>query len=226
MLRPSTHRVSSRCRRALAALLLQSVCLPWAGAQAPPPGGPPVGRPAPSADGKTAAVSPAALVQLFLEACVAHDGRTDAVIDWALGRGFEPLDPSRSGAEGLLGGSAGTVLAKPGGAGAVLLAAAQDQRCLVWAEQTHGPQLRSAFQRMVASLGVQGARLRNMIDRNVNSGGTWRNQSQWRYRRSGGEVDFGLGSATTLLNAPGAQLLHFVPLAFAATPARDAVAPR
>ncbi len=178
------------------------------------------------ADGKPASDSPATLVQLFLEACVAHGGRTDAVIDWALGRGFEPLDPSRIGAEGLLGGSAGTVLAKPGSAGAVLLAADQDQRCLVWAEQAHGPKLRSAFQRMVAGLGVPGARLRNVIDRNVNRGGTWRNQSQWRYRRSGGEVDFGLGSATTLLNAPGAQLLHFVPLASAATPARDAAAPR
>jgi hypothetical protein len=175
--------------------------------------------PPPSAD---------AVVQVYLDGCVLHEGRSAAVIDWALAQGFEPLDPLRTGAEDLLGGAAGAVLAAPGSGERVLLAAGDDRRCVVWAENTHGPGLRSAFQKMVSALGFKGARVQGVIDRNLNSGGAWRNQSQWRYRRVGGSEDFSLGSATTLGGAASAQLLHFAPMASAAPPAvaPAVVAPR
>lgn len=153
-----------------------------------------------------------AVVRVFLDGCVLNEGQSAAVIDWALAQGFEPLDPLRTGAEDLLGGAAGAVLAVPGSAAQVLLAAGEDRRCIVWAENTNGPGLRGEFRKMVSGLGFKGARVQSVIDRNLNSGGAWRNQSQWRYRRVGGGEDFGLGSATTLGAAPSAQLLHFAPM--------------
>ena len=185
--------------------------------------------PAASASRPAAAAPPTAqsVVQVFLDGCVLNEGQTGSVIDWALTQGFEPVDPLRVGAEDLLRGSPGTVLAAPGSAGRVLLAAAQDRRCLVWAEQTSGPKLRTAFQKMVSSLGFKGAKVQTVIDRNLNSGGAWRNQSQWRYRRVGGSEDFGLGSATTLApNALSAQLLHFAPMPPAAPPYPDGMPSR
>ncbi len=156
---------------------------------------------------------PDAVAKVYLEGCVANEGQSNAVVDWALAQGFEPVDPLRFGAEDLLSGVPGTVLAAPGSGGGVLLASTLNRRCLVWAENTHGPRLRIAFQRMVAGLGTKGAKVQPMMERNLNSGGAWRNQSQWRYRRVGGSEDFGLGSATTLAGSPGTQLLHFTPLA-------------
>lgn len=154
-----------------------------------------------------------ALVQVFLDACVLNEGQTNDAVDWALAKGFEPVDPSRAGAENLLDGVPGNVLEMPGSGGHVLLVVALNRRCLVWAEQTSGPKLRIAFQKMVSDLGSKGARVQSVIDRNLNSAGTWRNQLQWRYRRVGGSEDFGLGSATTLAGAPNSQLLHFAPMA-------------
>ncbi len=194
------------------------VCPGWlvspASAQAPLLRDGPIIEPKPAAPQPlAAALTEQSVVQVFLEGCVLHEGQSGAVTDWALAQGFESLDPLRTGAEDLLGGAAGTVLAVPGSAGRVLLAAGEDRRCLVWAEQTSGPKLRSAFQKLVSSLGFKGARVQSVIDRNLNNGGAWRNQSLWRYRRVGGDQDFGLGSATTLAHAPGAQLLHFAPMA-------------
>lgn len=152
------------------------------------------------------------VVQIFLDACVLNEGQPTAVIDWALTQGFEPLNPLQADAAELLGGVAGTALAAPGSAGLVVLAATQDGRCVLWAESMNGPRLRTAFHAMVDSLAAQGARLQTVIARNLESGGAWRHQSQWRYRQVGAERDFGLGSATTLADAPGAQLLHFGPI--------------
>jgi hypothetical protein len=166
------------------------------------------------------------VVQVFLEGCVLNEGQTGGTIDWALAQGFEPLDPLVAGAEELLGGVEGTVLVAPGSAGRVLLAAAQGQRCVVWAQGQHGPKLRAAFEKMVSALRVKGARVEIMLERNLASAGAWRNQSQWRYRRLGGDQDFGLGSATTLVDGPGAQLLHFAPLPPAAPPAPDGMPTR
>jgi hypothetical protein len=183
--------------------------------------------PAPAASApKSAPPSVQAVVQVFLDACVLNEGQSGAVIDWALAQGFEPLDPLRTGAEDLLSGAAGTVLALPGSSGHVLLAAGDDRRCLVWAEQTNGPRLRIAFQKMVSGLGFKGAKLQSVIDRNLSSAGTWRNQTQWRYRRVGGSEDFGLGSATTLAGAAGAQLLHFAPMTRVAPPYPDGMPSR
>lgn len=192
----------------------------------------PIIEPSPAAEPQRAASAPSAppvpqaVVGVFLEACVLNEGEVAAVTDWALAQGFEPIDPLRTGAEDLLGGAAGTVLSAPGSAGHVLLAVAQDQRCLVWTERTNGPLLRKAFQKMVSGLGFKGARVQSVIDRNLSSAGAWRNQSQWRYRRVGGARDFGLGSATTLANAPGTQLLHFAPMAPVAPPYPDGMPSR
>jgi len=157
--------------------------------------------------------NPPSVVQVFLDACVLNEGEPTAVTDWALGKGFEAVDPLQTGAEDLLGGAPGAVLTMPGTGGRVLLASSQDRRCLVWAEQTNGPLLRVALQKMLTGLGSKGARVQSLVDRNLQSAGSWRKQSQWRYRRVGGSEDFSVGSATTLGNTLGAQLLHFAPLA-------------
>jgi len=167
-----------------------------------------------------------ALVQVFLDACVLNEGHPNGAVDWALAQGFEPVDPSRTGAENLLDGLPGTVLEMPGSDGHALLVVALNRRCLVWAEQTSGPKLRIAFQKMVSGLGSKGARVQSVVDRNLTSAGTWRNQSQWRYRRVGGSEDFGLGSATTLAGAPNSQLLHFAPMARPAPPHPDGLPSR
>jgi hypothetical protein len=182
----------------------------------------------PAAAASTPAASPSAqaVVQVFLDACVLNEGQASAIVDWALAQGFEPVDPLRTGAEDLLSGAAGAVLAAPGTSGRVLLAAGEDRRCIVWAEQTNGPRLRLAFQKMVSALGFKGAKVQSVIDRNLSSAGAWRNQSQWRYRRVGGGEDFGLGSATTLAGTPSTQLLHFAPMAHPAPPYPDGMPSR
>ena len=166
------------------------------------------------------------ITQTFLDACVRNEGQATAVIDWALMHGFEPLDPLRADAGELLGGAAGTALAAPGGGGRVMLAAMQDGRCVLWAERTPGPPLRNAFQAMVGSLSAKGAKVQIIASRNLSAGETWRHQAQWRYRRVGGSQDFGLGSATTLADAPGSQLLHFAPMDLPSAPDPDGVARR
>ena len=175
---------------------------------------------------RSAPPSVQAVVQVFLDGCVLNEGRSSAVIDWALAQGFEPMDPLRTGAEDLLGGAAGAVLAAPGTSGQVLLAAGDDRRCIVWAERTNGPGLRIAFQKMISDLGFKGAKLQSVIDRNLSSAGAWRHQTQWRYRRVGGSEDFGLGSATTLAATPASQLLHFAPMARVAPPYPDGMPSR
>jgi hypothetical protein len=222
-------RITARRAWSTGAAMLLVACATTTFAQSLPLRNAPIIEPAaatPAASAPAAAPTPQTVVQVFLDACVLNEGQGVAVVDWALAQGFEALDPLRDGAEGLLGGAAGTVLAVPDTAGRVLLAAAQGQRCVVWAEQMHGPRLRAAFEKMVSGLGFKGARIELVVDRNLASAGAWRNQSQWRYRRVGGDQDFGLGCATTLVNAPGAQLLHFAPLPPAAPPAPDGLPSR
>jgi hypothetical protein len=232
---PEARRFGLRpcVRRAAGFLVLVAVAC-GASAQSLPLRQAPIIEPAPAGDwplaasaprGSSASPSAQAVVQVFVEGCVLNEGQSTSVVDWALTQGFEALDPLRAGAEDLLDGTAGSVLAMPGTDGQVLLAAAQDGRCLVWAERTNGPQVRSAVQKVVSGLGFKGARIQAVMDRNLNSAGAWRNQSQWRYRRVGGDRDFGLGSATTL-SGSGAQLLHFAPMAPAKPPAPDGIPSR
>ena len=214
-------------RAATTALVLAwSLCATLAAAQSAPWREAPIIEPWTPVEPARASSSPQSVVQVFLNACVQNDGQPAAVVDWALANGFEPLDGTRTGADDLLGGEPGSVLVVPGSAGQVLLAVSQGQRCVVWAEQMSGPALRNAFQKMTSSLGFKGAKLQTVVDRNLATAGVWRNQSQWRYRRAGGEQDFGLGSATTLVDAPHAQLLHFAPLPPAAPPAPDGLPAR
>ena len=225
--------LSERCRRSPAPWLGWSIgcvllCGGPAAAQSLPLREGPIIEPRTAADPAPATAAPVrvpptadAVVRVFLDACVLNEGQSASVIDWALAQGYEPLGPLRTGAEDLLGGAAGAVLAAPGSGGRVLLAAGNDRRCIVWAESTNGPRLRGAFQKMVSDLGCRGARVQSVIDRNLTSAGTWRNQLQWRYRRVGGSEDFGLGSATTLGAAPSAQLLHFAPMTRPAPPYPD-----
>ena len=204
--------------------VLLSLFAAAAGAQSLPLRQAPIIEPSKAPEPQPAASAPLAaqsVAQVFLDGCVLNEGQPSAVVDWALAQGFEPVDPLRTGAEDLLGGTPGTVLAMPGSEGLELLASAQDRRCLVWAESTNGPRLRSAFQKMVSALGFKGARVQPVMDRNLSSAGAWRNQLQWRYRRVGGDQDFGLGSATTLSQTLGAQLLHFAPMAPVAPPYPD-----
>jgi hypothetical protein len=162
---------------------------------------------------------PRSVVEVFHDACIDHEGQPAAVIDWALAHGYQPLDSMVLGAQELLGGAAGTVLAAPLSAGTLMLAVTDEPRCLVWAEKTVGPELLKAFQTMVSGLAFRGAKVQSQLQRNLNAGGAWRNQAQWRYRRVGGDRDFGLGSATTLAPAPSTQLLNFAP--WPAVPSRD-----
>ncbi len=152
-----------------------------------------------------------ALTQVFRQACIQTEGQTSLAIDWALSQGFEPVDPLRMGAEHLLGGKPGTVMAAPASGGRVLLAAAVDGACSVWSEQALGPAVRAAFLSMVDALALQGARLKPQLDRSIERAGAWRSQLQWRYRRVGGSHDFALSAVTTLSASPGTQLLHLQP---------------
>ena len=130
--------------------VLLSLFAAAAGAQSLPLRQAPIIEPSKAPEPQPAASAPLAaqsVAQVFLDGCVLNEGQPSAVVDWALAQGFEPVDPLRTGAEDLLGGTPGAVLAMPGSAGLVLLAAAQDRRCLVWAESTNGPRLRSAFRR-------------------------------------------------------------------------------
>ncbi|HZE93053.1 MAG TPA: hypothetical protein VE029_15275, partial [Rhizobacter sp.] len=101
-----------------------------------------------------------AVARLFERACVQHQGQASAAVDWALSQGFEPADLTHGNTDSLLSGQPGSVLAAPGSAGRVLLAAAQGQLCTVWVEQMAGPPLRLALAEMLANLGANGARVK------------------------------------------------------------------
>jgi hypothetical protein len=178
----------------------------WAQAQQEPP--------------LSAWATPQSVARTFQQACVATGGDESAAVDWALSQGFEPAEALRGNVDGLLSGQPGSVLAAPGTRGRVLLAAAKGRQCTVWADQTAGPALRTAVIEALAALTSKGARLQLVVDRNFERAGAWRNQMQWRYRAVGVIGDLGLGSITTLSDAPGTQALNAAPL-----PATPAFAP-
>lgn len=155
-------------------------------------------------------LGPEDVVRIFEQACVSTEGRSTAAIDWALGQGFEPVDPMRA-SDTLPDGQAGTVLVAPASDGHVLLAASENQ-CSVWAEGAPGPSLRLAMAQLVSRLEGRGAKVQVVVNRSVERAGAWRNQAQWRYRAVGASEDLGLGSVTTLNDGPGTQVLHLAPM--------------
>lgn len=187
---------SLRALRAFAPLLLAA-----ASAAAPAQ---PVERPS--------TLAPADVVQLFVAACVRADGFVAETIDWALARGFAPPDPQRGALPSLLGDAMGSVLAMPGSGGELLLAAAEDGRCTVWADRQPGPALKLALQHELDALRERGASVRAEPPRTVAHDGQWRQVQQWRFRNLGSERELDLGAATTLVDAPAAQVLHTVPV--------------
>lgn len=164
--------------------------------------------------------TPQGVARIFQQACVQTGADESAAVDWALSQGFEPTDPMRGSMDGLLSGQPGSVLAAPGTAGRVLLAAAHGRQCTVWVEQMAGPGVRSAVVEALSGLVFKGAKLQLGVDRNFERAGAWRNQMQWRYRAVGASGDLGLGAITTLGDSPGTQALNAAPL-----PAAPAFAP-
>jgi hypothetical protein len=160
---------------------------------------------------------PEALVQAFIDGCVAHEGDATKTVDWAITQGFVPVDAQAAAT--LLAGRPGTVLGLPGSAGQALLAIDLEQRCTVWAEQADGPALRAALVKALGALVAQGARAQPLQERRLERAGAWRLQLLWRFRRAGGDKDLGLGSVTTLGAQPAAQALSLGPIAAAAEPA-------
>lgn len=149
---------------------------------------------------------PAEVVRWFVEGCVAHEGEPVPVMDWALTRGFDPLDPIFPEVGALLAGRAGAVLRSPDGA--VMLATTTDGACTVWAERSIGPAVFLALQQAIGQLSGGGARVQVQFERHIERAGAWRRQWQARYRRVGGAMDLGLGSVTTLTDTPAAQVLQ------------------
>jgi hypothetical protein len=159
------------------------------------------------------------VVRVFVEGCIAFEGESTAIVDWALGQGFEPVEARDGPGATLLSGRPGTVLAMPGSAAPVLLAVDADKRCLVWAERAEGPAVRAEFSKAMSALSGKGARVQPGQARTVDRAGAWRQYWQMRYRRAGGTQDFAIGSVTTLTAAPTSQVLSLAPAAEA--PATD-----
>ena len=155
----------------------------------------------------------AAVVRVFIDGCVAHEGESMKTVDWAINAGFAPIDAHIGAGAALLSGQPGTVLVMPGSASQVLLAIDLDKRCTVWAERAEGPALRAEFVRAINALAAKGARLQPLQERTVERGGAWRMQLQMRLRRAGGAQDFGVGAVTTLTAQPAAQVLSAAPIA-------------
>jgi hypothetical protein len=159
-----------------------------------------------------ASAAPAAVVQAFVAGCIAHDGDAMKTVDWAINQGFEWVDAHLGPGATLLSGRPGTVLAMPGGAGAVLLAIDLERRCTVWAERADGPAVRAEFGRAIAALAARGASVQPSLERSVERGGAWRLQLQWRLRRGEGATEFDVGAVTTLTPQPAPQVLSVAPL--------------
>lgn len=231
-----------RCRGGLCATVLAaglSAALPVALAQ-PSPGAStlPVQpsaafewTPAPSAAelaAETAAAS-RALVRLFIDACVVTGGSYQAAVDSAIGQGLVPQDAEASGARALLDDRPGAVFAPvaPDGSappgGGVLLAVAERGHCLVWADRAHGPGVRLALQAALGERVGRGDRLEVELDRKLERGPTWRQQTQWRLRPAGSTLPLQVGLVNTLTDTPAPQVLRLQP--FAPNPAAGPALP-
>jgi hypothetical protein len=162
----------------------------------------------------------------FVDACLAHRGRLQAVVDWALTAGFVPQDLASTSARTLLGDRAGAVLSPPGAEGRVLLAVDDARHCVLWVEQGSGPGLRAAWSAVMAQRASQGDRFELETERRVERGGAWRQQSQWRVRQRGQADELGVGLVTTLTDAPAAQVMRLAPMAPLVTDTPAAVSAR
>lgn len=169
---------------------------------------------------RTAYGDPADVLRIFDQGCIDALSRGQSVVDWALSQGFEPTDVRQSASdESLLGGRTGAVLSAPGSEGRVLIVAADDGHCSVWADGMSGPGLRTALRAWLDALAARGLRLQPAIDRNLERAGAWRNQLQWRLQMGAGRSEFDVGAVTTLAAAPGTQLLHMRPVSALGGPA-------
>lgn len=153
----------------------------------------------------------AAVVRVFFDGCVAHDGQSLKTVDWAINQGFEPIEAHRGAGAALLSDRPGTVLAMPGSAGRVLLAIDLEQRCIVWAERSDGAAVRAEFAKSMSALAGRGARVQPALERSIERAGAWRQQVQMRLRHAGGAQEFDVGAVTTLTPQPAAQVLSFAP---------------
>lgn len=202
---PPLATLQRRCGWCLVALLAWAACAAAAPAVAQ-------GLAGEAQTQAEAALDPADVARAFVAGCVQTEGRSAAVVDWALVQGWGPIDPwQEDAARPLLDGAAGHVLVMPGSRGGVLLAVTQDDRCVFWAERLRGPVLRLAVLRELELLSSHGARLKIEVDRNLERAGGWRNLLQWRYRRLGGVREFNIGAVTTLGDAAAAQALNLAP---------------
>lgn len=214
--RPADRLAATRAAAALTALLIASVAAVPTAARAQNPF---VDAARADAPPRGEAPDAATIVKAFVDGCIANEGDLVVATDWALGQGFEPVDPLKSDPQQLLNGQPGIVLAMPGTGGQVLMAVAADRRCMFWTERALGPGVRNALRQTLTEMGTKGAQVQTLVERAIERAGAWRQHEQLRYRRVGGSQDFLVASVTTLSPRPGAQALSFAP--YAAGPARD-----
>lgn len=229
MLRPSTP-----IRLSLGLVLLLPLAVSvraQAMAPAAAPGMPATSFPvAASASASAAASAPAAapasgredvearsLVQIFIDACVATGGSVQQAVDWAVSQGYELRDAEATGSRALLDDGPGSIFSPPGLDGRLMLAIATRGHCLVWADRSHGPGVRLWLQTALGERASRGDRLEVELDRKIERGQVWRQQTQWRLRPSGSAAPLQIGLVNTLTNQPAPQVMRLQPLA--ATPA-------
>ncbi len=170
--------------------------------------------------------TPPAVANVFAQACLRTGAQAEGAIDWALTQGFEPLDALGGTGYELLEGQPGNVLRAPGAEDRLLLVVTHDQRCTVWAHSVSGPQLRLAVAEVMGRLSTGGARVTRDFERNIERGGAWRNQTQWRYRPVRANAEFGVSAVTTLGTAPATQALNMAPWQAPVGPAPDGLPAR
>jgi hypothetical protein len=163
-----------------------------------------------------------AVVRVFVDGCLAHEGDSMKTVDWAINQGFEWVDAHTGDGAALLSGRPGTVLAMAGSAGGVLLAIDLDRRCTVWAERADGSAVRAEFVKALDALAARGARVQPQQERTVERAGAWRHQLQMRVRRSGSTSELNVGAVTTLGPHAAAQVLSAAPAAAGAAGAAGA----
>jgi hypothetical protein len=171
-----------------------------------------------------APAAPAAVVRAFIDGCLAHDGDAMKTVDWTINQGYEWFDAAAGPGATLLAGRPGTVMAMPGSASRVLLAIDLDRRCTVWADRSEGPQVRAELVKALAALSQRGMRVQATSERSVERAGAWRQQTQWRLRRSEGAREWEVGAVTTLAAGPAAQVISVGPAPDAPPPSTELAA--
>lgn len=203
----------------MAALPLAAIGQPVSPAPTPVPALPAVGGAdvarmvVPAASAAAGVVEPddwtaRGLVQMFTEACLAGEAQVQLVDDWAINRGFVPLDASDPGARALLDDRPGSVLSPAGLEGRVMLAVVDRAHCIVWSDRAGGPSLRLALLQALGERRARGETAELTLDRRIERAGAWRQQTQWRWRRPGASGEWGIGLVHTLTDTPAAQVLR------------------